>query len=287
VKPDAFKCGRFTLPLHRPLIMGVVNVTPDSFSDGGDFLDPGRAVAHARRLVAEGADILDIGGESSRPGSAPVPIREERRRVLPVLEKAVELGVPVSVDTTKPALMREALDSGAAMINDISALGSAGAVDVIAGSDAGICLMHMLGDPANMQLAPSYDDVVSEVDSFLNARARCLLDKGVSAERIVIDPGFGFGKTDQHNLELLNGLPLIASHGFAVLAGLSRKSQLGRITGRDRAKSRLGASIAAALAAVRNGASIIRVHDVAETRDALLVWQAMGDGEHRIGANSN
>jgi dihydropteroate synthase len=287
VKPDAFRCGRFTLPLHRPLIMGVVNVTPDSFSDGGDFLDPGRAVAHAQRLVAEGADILDIGGESSRPGSAPVSLREERRRVLPVLKQAVELGVPVSVDTTKPELMREVLDSGAAMINDISALGSAGAVDVIAASDAGICLMHMQGDPAKMQLAPTYEDVVAEVSGFLCGRARSLLDKGVSTERILIDPGFGFGKTDQHNLELLEGLPLIASHGFAVLAGLSRKSQLGRITGRERARSRLGASIAAALAAVRNGASIVRVHDVAETRDALLVWQAMGGGDKRNGANSN
>ncbi len=286
-KPDTFRCGRFTLPLHRPLIMGVVNVTPDSFSDGGDFLDPGRAVAHAQRLVAEGADILDIGGESSRPGSAPVSLPEERRRVLPVLREAVELGVPVSVDTTKPELMREVLDSGAAMINDISALGSAGAVDVIARSDAGVCLMHMQGDPAQMQLAPTYKDVVAEVSGFLFARARRLLDKGVSAERILIDPGFGFGKTDQHNLELLDGLPLIASHGFTVLAGLSRKSQLGRITGRERAKSRLGASIAAALAAVRNGASIVRVHDVAETRDALLVWQAMGSKDRRNGVNTN
>jgi dihydropteroate synthase len=255
--------------------MGVVNITPDSFSDGGDFLDPARAVVHAQRLAAEGADILDLGGESSRPGSAPVPLEEERRRVLPVLTEAVKLGVPVSVDTTKTEFMREVLDRGAAMINDISALRSAGAVDVIARSDAGICLMHMQGDPAKMQLAPSYEDVVSEVSSFLCARARCLLEKGVSAERIVIDPGFGFGKTDQHNLELLDGLPLIASHGFTVLAGLSRKSQLGRITGRETAKSRLGASIAAALAAVRKGASIVRVHDVAETRDALLVWQAI------------
>lgn len=287
VKPDAFRCGRYKLPLHRPLIMGVVNVTPDSFSDGGDFLDPGRALAHAQRLVDEGADILDIGGESSRPGSGPVSLQEERRRVLPVLKKAVELGVPVSVDTTKPELMREVLDSGAAMINDISALGSAGAVDVIARSDAGVCLMHMQGDPAKMQLAPCYEDVVSEVSGFLCARARCLLDKGVSAARIAVDPGFGFGKTDQHNLALLAGLPLIASHGFAVMAGLSRKSQLGRITGRERANSRLGASIAAALAAVSHGASIVRVHDVAETRDALLVWQAMGSGKHGNGANSN
>ncbi len=286
VKPDVFRCGRFALALHRPLIMGVVNVTPDSFSDGGDFLDPRRALAHAQRLVAEGADILDIGGESSRPGSAPVPLEEERRRVLPVLKEAVGLGVPVSVDTTKPELMREVVDTGAAMINDISALGSPGAIDVIARSDAGICLMHMQGNPAEMQRAPNYEDVVAEVSGFLCARARCLLDRGVSAQRILIDPGFGFGKTDAHNLELLDGLPLIASQGFAVLAGLSRKSQLGRITGRERAKSRLGASIAAALAAVRNGVSIVRVHDVAETRDALLVWQAMSSKERRNGANT-
>ncbi len=286
-KAKVFSCGRYSLPLSRPLIMGVINITPDSFSDGGDFLEPRSAIAHAQRLVAEGADILDLGGESSRPGSAPVALEEERRRVLPVLEKVAQLGVPVSVDTTKPDLMREVLVSGASMINDISALGSAAAVEVIAGSDAGVCLMHMQGDPASMQQAPSYDDVVSEVSAFLLSRARCLLDRGVSASRIAIDPGFGFGKTDQHNFELLEGLPAIASHGFAVLAGLSRKSQLGRITGRKTAKSRLGASIAASLAAVRNGASIVRVHDVAETRDALLVWQALGTAITGNGAISN
>ena len=282
--PDVFNCGRFRLPLHRSLIMGVVNITPDSFSDGGDYLDTGRAVAHAQRLVQEGADILDIGGESSRPGSLPVPLDEERRRVLPVLKKVVELGVPVSVDTTKPDLMREVLANGASMINDISALRSAGAIDVIAGSDAGVCLMHMQGDPHKMQLAPTYDDVVSEVTDFLCERARCLLDRGVSESRIVLDPGFGFGKTHQHNLELLHGLSMISAHGFVVMVGLSRKSQLGKITGRENAKSRLGSSIAAALAAVRNGASIVRVHDVAETRDALLVWQAIGTNAARNGA---
>jgi dihydropteroate synthase len=196
-----FNCGRYSLPLSRPLIMGVINITPDSFSDGGDFLEPRSAIAHAQRLVAEGADILDLGGESSRPGSAPVTLEEERRRVLPVLEKVAQLGVPVSIDTTKPELMREVLASGASMINDISALGSAAAVEVIAGSDAGVCLMHMQGDPASMQQAPSYDDVVNEVSAFLLSRARCLLGRGVSASRIAIDPGFGFGKTDQHNLE--------------------------------------------------------------------------------------
>ena len=286
-RPDVFICGRYKLPLRHPLIMGVVNITPDSFSDGGDYLDAGRAVAHARRLVEEGADILDLGGESSRPGSAPVSLQEERRRVLPVLKEVAEMGVPVSVDTTKPDLMREVLASGASIINDITALRTAGAIDTIAESDAGVCLMHMQGDPENMQLAPVYKDVVSEISDFLYGRARCLLDKGVSASRIVLDPGFGFGKTDQQNLELLHGLPAIAEQGFAVLAGLSRKSQLGRITGRKDAKSRLGSSIAAALAAVRNGASIVRVHDVAETRDALMVWQAVETNAARNGAVPN
>jgi len=283
VKPDAFVCGRFRLPLVRPLIMGVLNITPDSFSDGGDFLEAARAVAHAQRMVEEGADILDLGGESSRPGSSPVSLEEERRRVLPVLEKVVQLGVPVSVDTTKPELMREVIANGASIINDITALRLPGAIDAIVDSDAGVCLMHMQGDPGNMQHAPAYNDVVAEVTDFLHERARCLLDKGVSASRIVIDPGFGFGKNDQHNLELLHALSGIGAERFTVLAGLSRKSQLGRMTGRKDAKSRLGSSIAAALAAVFNGASIVRVHDVAETKDALLVWQAFETSETRSG----
>ncbi len=272
--PDVFVCGRFRLPLDRPLLMGVVNITPDSFSDGGDFLDTGQAIAHARRLVSEGADILDLGGESSRPGSSPVSLDEERWRVLPVLEKVVQLEVPVSVDTSKPTLMREVIANGASIINDITALRAAGAVDVIAESGAGVCLMHMQGVPTNMQRSPFYDDVVTEVSRFLRERARCLLDSGVSASRILLDPGFGFGKTDQHNLELLHSLSEIGAGRFAVLAGLSRKSQLGRITGRKQAKLRLGSSIAAALAAVERGASVLRVHDVAETRDALLLWHA-------------
>lgn len=283
-RPDTFVCGRYTLSLDRPLIMGVVNITPDSFSDGGDFLDAANAVAHARRLVDEGADMLDLGGESSRPGSSPVSLEEERKRVLPVLEKVVHLGVPVSVDTTKPDLMCEAIASGASIINDITALRSPGAVEAIVDSDAGVCLMHMQGEPGNMQKAPAYDDVVAEVSAFLDQRARCLLDNGVSASRIMLDPGFGFGKTDQHNLQLLHGLSAIAQGRFVVLAGLSRKSQLGRITGRADAKSRLGSSIAAALAAVLNGASVVRVHDVAETKDALLVWQALESGASNSGA---
>ncbi|UCH50001.1 MAG: dihydropteroate synthase [Betaproteobacteria bacterium] len=286
-KPEAFVCGRFSLSLRRPLIMGVVNITPDSFSDGGDFLDSARAVSHAKQLVDEGADIVDLGGESSRPGSAPVLLEEERRRVLPVLEKVAQLEVPVSVDTTKPELMREVLASGASIINDITALRSAGAVDAIADSDAGVCLMHMQGEPRNMQLAPVYQDVVSEISEFLCERARCLLDRGVGASRIVLDPGFGFGKTDQHNVQLLHGLSAIGAGEYALLAGLSRKSQLGRITGRKDAKDRIGSSIAAALAAVRHGASILRVHDVADTKDALMVWQAFEMSATNSGAVSS
>jgi dihydropteroate synthase len=279
VKPDAFNCGRYRLSLAHPLIMGVVNITPDSFSDGGDYFEADRACARARELVAEGADILDIGGESSRPGAQPVSLDEERRRVLPVLEEAVRLGVPVSVDTTKPELMREAIALGASVINDISALGAAGAADVIVDNNVGVCLMHMLGTPASMQVAPAYQDVVSDVSMFLVQRARSLLDRGVDAARIVLDPGFGFGKTDEHNTALLRALPAIAARGFPVMVGLSRKSQLGRIIGNQDAKARLGASIAAALAAVSKGAAILRVHDVAATRDALLVWRELGQSD--------
>ena len=271
---DVFVCGKFTLSLRRPLVMGVVNVTPDSFSDGGDYFEVGRAVARANQLVSEGADILDLGGESSRPGSAPLPVDEERRRVIPVLDRIVGLGVPVSVDTSKPEIMRDALASGASMINDIFALRNPGAIDAIVASDAGICLMHMQGRPKQMQCAPVYGDVLSEVSEFLRDRARCLLDQGIDANRIVLDPGFGFGKTLEHNLELLRGISTIVALGFPVLVGLSRKSLLGRMTGQSDAKSRLGSSVAAALLAVGNGASIVRAHDVAETRDALLVWQA-------------
>ncbi|UCF76946.1 MAG: dihydropteroate synthase [Betaproteobacteria bacterium] len=268
------KCGRFTLSLERPLIMGVVNVTPDSFSDGGLFADSAQATAHARRLIDEGADILDIGGESTRPGSAPVPVAEERRRVLPVLESLSDCGVPVAVDTRKPQLMREALAAGASMINDTNALGAAGALEAVAASDAAVCLMHMRGDPRTMQDAPAYDDVVREVRDFLRGRVAAAENAGIARARIVVDPGFGFGKTLEHNLALLRGLSVFAGLGGALLAGLSRKSMLGRLTGRD-VGDRLHASVAAALAAVQNGAHIVRVHDVAATRDALAVWNAV------------
>lgn len=260
--------------MERPLIMGVVNVTPDSFSDGGLFADSAQAIAHARRLIDEGADILDIGGESTRPGSAPVPVAEERRRILPVLESLSDCGVPVAVDTRKPQLMREALAAGASMINDTNALGAAGALEAVAASDAAVCLMHMRGDPHTMQDAPAYDDVVREVRDFLRGRVAAAENAGIARARIVVDPGFGFGKTLEHNLALLRGLSVFAGLGGALLAGLSRKSMLGRLTGRD-VGERVHASVAAALAAVKNGAHIVRVHDVAATRDALAVWNAV------------
>ena len=254
--------------------MGVVNVTPDSFSDGGQFLDPRAAIAHARQLVDEGADILDIGGESTRPGSLPVDETEELRRVLPVLEGIVGLGVPVSVDTTKPGVMRAAIAHGAAMVNDVLALRTPGALDAVASSNAGVCLMHMQGEPRTMQANPSYADVVGEVRTFLGERVAACESAGISRERIVVDPGFGFGKTAEQNLALLRGLPELAALDVPVLAGLSRKSTLGQITGRP-VEGRLAASLAAALLAAERGAKIVRVHDVAATRDALAVLAAV------------
>jgi dihydropteroate synthase len=274
-------CGRFRLALDRPLIMGVVNVTPDSFSDGGLFLDPGKAVAHARRLIEEGADLLDIGGESSRPGAEGVPAREESARILPVLKGLRDAPVPVGVDTVKPEVMRAALGEGAAMINDINALRAPGALEAVATSDAGVCLMHMQGAPRTMQADPSYDDVVAEVSAFLGERARAAEAAGVAHGRIMIDPGFGFGKKAGHNLELLRRLGEIATLGYPVLAGLSRKSTLGAITGRPPSE-RTAASLAAALLAVEGGARIVRVHDVAATKDALAIWSAV-----RTGASGN
>jgi dihydropteroate synthase len=268
------QCGRFRLRLDRPLIMGVVNVTPDSFSDGGLHADEGRALAHARRLIDEGADIIDIGGESTRPGAAPVPLEEERRRVLPVLERLASGGVPLSVDTRKPELMREAIAAGAAMINDVTALAGPGALEAVAKTPAAVCLMHMQGDPGTMQAHPSYQDVVREVRDYLSGRIAAAVAAGIRPERIVVDPGFGFGKTLEHNLALLRGLADFRSLGVALAAGLSRKAMLGRITGRE-PQDRVHASVAAALLAVQAGAQIVRVHDVAATRDALAVWNAV------------
>lgn len=272
----ALKLGRFSLQLDRPLIMGVLNVTPDSFSDGGSFFDPVQALDHAHRMVEEGADIIDIGGESSRPGAEPVGADEELRRVMPVLEKLAGLHVPVSVDTSKPQVMRGAIAGGAAMINDISALRAPGALQVLAGSDAAVCMMHMQGEPRTMQQQPHYTDVVAEVSDFLSGRAQAAVAAGIGHERIVLDPGFGFGKSPQHNLDLIRALPRLRGLGYPVLAGLSRKSLFGKITGRA-AGGRVHASAAGALLAVQRGAAIVRVHDVAATRDSLLVLRAIDD----------
>jgi len=267
------RCGRYRLALDRPLIMGVVNVTPDSFSDGGRFLDRDAAVAQGRRLVEEGADLLDIGGESTRPGAPPVTLDEERRRVLPVLEALAVLEVPLSVDTQKPALMREAVAAGAAMINDVNGFEADGALEAVAAADCAICIMHKQGTPQTMQQAPAYTDALQEVGAYLRARAAAAQAAGVAGERIVVDPGFGFGKTLQHNLELLRGLDRLAP-GMPLLAGLSRKSMIGAITGRE-VGGRVFGSVAAALIAAQQGAAILRVHDVAATRDALAVWLAL------------
>jgi dihydropteroate synthase len=279
--PRLLKAGSFTLTLERPLIMGVVNVTPDSFSDGGDFLDAGSAIAHAQRLVDEGADILDIGGESSRPGAASLPLEEELRRILPVLQACVPLGRPVSVDTCKPEVMRVAVEAGASMLNDIWGFRREGALEAAVAAAAGrgvaLCVMHMQRDPATMQDDPHYDDVVAEVREFLARRVEALLQAGVLREQLVIDPGFGFGKSVAHNLALLRHLDRFATLGVPVLAGLSRKSTIGRITGRADPKDRVAGSIAAALLAAQNGATILRVHDVAATRDALAVWAAVAN----------
>ena len=270
------KLGRFSLSLERPLIMGIVNITPDSFSDGGRFLDCGRALDHARQLLEEGADILDIGGESSRPGAQPVAADEELRRVLPVLEKLVELPVPVSVDTSKPEVMRRAIAAGAAMINDIAALREDGALDAVSASKVAVCLMHMQGEPRTMQQAPQYCDIVGQVETFLANRAAAAVAAGVERNRVVLDPGFGFGKTPQHNLELIRALPRLRELGYPLLAGLSRKALLGKIVGREQAQ-RVYASAAGELLAAQRGASIVRVHDVAATRDCLLVLRAIDD----------
>jgi dihydropteroate synthase len=265
--------GRFRLDLGKPLVMGVVNVTPDSFSDGGKFLDSKAAVTHALRLAEEGADLLDIGGESSRPGALPVSVQQEMDRVLPVLEGTKGLEKPVSVDTRRAEVMQAALRAGASMINDIEALQAPGALDAVAKSRCAVCLMHMKGEPATMQKEPYYDDVVAEVAAFLKNRIEKAVQAGIARERLVIDPGFGFGKTAGHNFELLRALPEIGKLGFPVLAGWSRKSTLGKLTGRP-ADERLAASLAAALLALHGGATILRVHDVKETRDVIAVWQA-------------
>ncbi len=264
--------------------MGVLNVTPDSFFDGGRYADPGRALDRARRMLDDGAAILDIGGESTRPGAAPTSEQQELDRVLPLLEalsaECDARGVPLSVDTRKPAVMRAAIAAGASMVNDINALRAGGALDQVARSGAAVCLMHMRGEPLTMQRNAVYeDDVVAVVTAFLAERAQACERAGIARGRIAVDPGFGFGKTLEHNLELLRRLPEIAALGYPVVAGLSRKSTIGALTGRQ-VEDRGAGSLAAALAAVARGASLVRVHDVRETVDALNVWQAVQTGQH-------
>ena len=274
VTARSLRCGGFRLALDRPLVAGVINVTPDSFSDGGHYLEPSAAIAHARRLADEGADLLDVGAESSRPGAESVSAEQELSRLMPVLDGLRAFPIPISVDTTKPEVMRAVIGAGAAMINDIGALRSPGALETVATTDAAVCLMHMRGEPRTMQREPRYGDVVEEVRAFLAGRVAAAEARGIARERIVIDPGFGFGKTVAHNFELLRNLHRFAEMGLPVMAGWSRKSTLGAITGRG-AGERLAASIAAALLAVQHGATIVRVHDVAATRDALAVLAAM------------
>ncbi|MHB1186553.1 dihydropteroate synthase [Thiobacillus sp.] len=271
---SALHAGSHRLSLARPLVMGIVNVTPDSFSDGGRLGDAQAAIRHALKLQEAGADILDVGGESTRPGAAAVPADEEMRRVLPVIEALAGRGCVVSVDTIKPEVMRAALGAGAVMVNDVMALRASGALDVVAASDAAVCLMHMQGEPQRMQLAPRYADVVEEVKCFLEDRVAVCEAAGIGRERMVIDPGFGFGKTLEHNLSLLKHLDRLAELGLPVLAGLSRKSMLGTLTGRA-VEEREFAGVAAHLIAIARGARLLRVHNVAAMRDALAIWNAV------------
>jgi len=271
-------CRGRLLRLDQPRIAGIVNVTPDSFSDGGAFLDPQRAIAHALQLVAEGADLLDVGGESTRPGANEVAADEEIARVVPVIEAlAKQTTVPIAIDTSKPEVMRAAVAAGAGMINDVYALRRDGALEAAASLGVPVCLMHMQGEPRTMQEAPQYFEVVEEVKRFLADRIFACELGGIERKRIVVDPGFGFGKTLEHNLALLRGLAQIAGLGVPVLVGLSRKGMIGALTGRG-LDDRVAGSVAAALIAVQNGALLVRVHDVAATRDALAVWQGVASG---------
>jgi dihydropteroate synthase len=273
-KPTEFICGAYTLKLDRPLIMGIVNITPDSFSDGGKFFSRDRAIEHALKLIEEGADILDIGGESTRPGSLSIELDEELQRVMPVIEALRDKNIPLSIDTQKVEVMDAAMKAGASIINDVNALRAEGALQIAAKSGAGICMMHMIGTPQTMQQIIDYIDVLIDVSTYLQARVQAAEQAGMAKNRIAIDPGFGFGKRTAHNLTLLRGLQKIADLGYPVLAGLSRKSIFGELTGKL-TPERVHASVAAALLAAQNGASIIRVHDVAATKDALAVLHAV------------
>jgi dihydropteroate synthase len=263
------------IDLARPQVMGILNVTPDSFSDGGRFADPSAACAHARAMVEAGADLIDVGGESTRPGADPVSLQEELERVIPVITAlAGSLPVPLSVDTSKPQVMRAAVAAGAGLINDVCALRNPEALAAAVQLGVPVCLMHMAGEPRSMQAAPSYTDVVAEVYRFLAGRIDQCVRAGLPRERLIIDPGFGFGKKLDHNLSLLAQLEVFTDLGVPILVGLSRKSMIGALTGRPPGE-RLAASLAAAVLALERGAAILRVHDVAETRDAVAVWDAV------------
>jgi dihydropteroate synthase len=280
-----FKCGRFDLDLGmhaRPLVMGILNVTPDSFSDGGQFLGLEAALSHAEQMLADGVDIIDIGGESSRPGAVPLSLEQELARVMPLVYALRDCGKPLSIDTYKPQVMREALAAGADMINDIKGFRESGALAAVGESDCGLCIMHMQKASATMQVAPHYDDVAAEVAAFLAQRVAEMAAAGIERSRICIDPGFGFGKTLGHNVDLFRGMRRLRdSSGLPVLAGVSRKAMIGELTGRP-AGQRLAGSVVAALAAARQGARILRVHDVAETVDALAVWQALAPASDQL-----
>ena len=269
-------CGGRRLRLDRPRVMGIVNVTPDSFSDGGAHFDAGAAIAHGLALAAEGADILDVGGESTRPGAQAVSVEEELRRTIPVVEAlSRQLAIPVGIDTSKPEVMRAAVAAGAGMINDVFALRREGALDAAAALGVPVVLMHMQGEPRGMQANPEYDDVVGEVHRFLAERVFAAEMAGIPRTRIVVDPGFGFGKTREHNLQLLAQLQRFTELGVPVLVGLSRKRTIGELTGRDDPRARVHGSVAAHLVAAQRGAMLLRVHDVAATVDALKVWEAV------------
>lgn len=273
-------CNGRSLTLDRPRVVGVINVTPDSFSDGGQFADVDAAVSHGLRLAEEGADMLDIGGESTRPGAHDVSIDEELKRVIPVIEQlAARTSLPIAIDTSKPEVMRAAVAAGAGMINDVYALRREGAMDAVAELRVPVCLMHMQGEPRSMQDAPHYDDVVGEVHRFLTDRLFSCEISGIDRRKVMVDPGFGFGKDMEHNLALLRRLERFADLGSGVYVGLSRKSMIGTLTGRKQPADRAAGSVAAALIAVQRGARMVRVHDVAATVDALKVWHAVQSGD--------
>ena len=281
--PDAvarvWRCGSYLLDLTRPLVMGIVNVTPDSFSDGGRFAEPLPAVERGRQLAAAGADIVDVGGESTRPGSDPVPVSAELARVQPVVSALVHgLDIPVSIDTRRPEVAAVALRDGASIVNDISGFRDPAMVELAAATDAGLVVMHMLGEPKSMQVEPRYDDVVAEVGEYLAAQAAMLEAAGVARERIALDPGIGFGKTTAHNLEILRRLPELAALGYPLVIGVSRKRFIGEVTGEVRPDRRVAGSVAGAVYAALRGGDVLRVHDVAETVQALRVATAIGGG---------